>query len=78
MFSYEVIQKNYARSQKGLRRDLELWLPGLNSLSKSTRESIDAVASLELWHRLRRYQSLSKKASLGVITGFIRNLLKET
>ena len=77
LWRYEVLQKNYARSQKGLRKDLELWLPELKTLPKDARESIDAVASFEMWHRLRQHQALSKKASIGVIKGLITGLLSQ-
>lgn len=75
LWRYEALQKNYARSQKGLRKDLEIWLPELKSLPKDERESLDAVASFEMWHRLRKHQALSKKASISVVKGLIEALL---
>ena len=75
LWRYETLRKNYARNQRGLRRDLENWLPELNSLPRDTLESIDAIASFEMWHRLRQYQGMSKKASISIIQGLIKNLV---
>ena len=55
---YEILRKNYARYQRGLRKDLDDWLPELKKLSKRRREAVDAVASFEMWHRLREHQGL--------------------
>ena len=53
LWRYEMLRSNYARSQRGLRKDLEQWLPEISNLSESTRETIDAIASFEMWQRLR-------------------------
>ncbi|MFT5482140.1 MAG: AcrR family transcriptional regulator, partial [Halieaceae bacterium] len=55
---YEILRKNYARYQRGLRKDLEGWLPELKAMSGPEREAVDAVASAEMWLRLREHQSL--------------------
>lgn len=54
-----ALQKNYARNQKGLRKHLEKWLPELKLISDTKIESAHAVASFELWHRLREHQKLN-------------------
>ena len=55
----EVVQKNYARNQKGLRKHLEKWLPELKSQIPANREAAHAAASFENWHRLRQHQGLN-------------------
>ncbi|MEO0436681.1 MAG: helix-turn-helix domain-containing protein, partial [Pseudomonadota bacterium] len=54
----EVGRRNYARSQRLLREELELWLPEVVELPHDTREAIDAIASFDMWHRLREHQGL--------------------
>ncbi len=71
----EVMRKNYARSQRGLRKDLDDWLPELKKLPRTRREAVDAVASFEMWHRLREQQGLSKKASMEIITDLLKSLV---
>lgn len=72
----ESLRKNYARYQRGLRKDLENWLPELKSLPSNQRESVDAVASAEMWLRLRDHQGLSKKASIEVVVSTLTQLVK--
>jgi AcrR family transcriptional regulator len=72
---YEVLRKNYARNQRGLRKDLDDWLPELKKLPRTRREAVDAVASFEMWHRLRDQQGLSKKASMEIITDLLKSLV---
>ena len=55
----EVVQKNYARNQKGLRKHLEKWLPELKSQNPANREAAHAAASFENWHHLRQHQGLN-------------------
>lgn len=73
----KTLRKNYARYQRGLRRDLDDWLPELKTLSSDEREAVDAVTSFEMWHRLRYHQGLSKKASISVIVGVLQSLVLE-
>jgi len=77
LWRYETLRKNYARNQRGLRRDLDDWLPELKSISRDTRESIDAIASFEMWHRLRYHQGMSKKASISIIKRLLKNLVAD-
>lgn len=71
----ETLSKNYARYQRGLRKDLDDWLPELKQLTRSEREAVDAVASFEMWHRLRYHQGLSKSVTLQVLVGVLNSLL---
>ena len=45
---YKVIQKNYSRGQRQLRKDLDEWLPELAGITKDERESVDAIASFDM------------------------------
>ena len=75
LWRYEILRKNYARNQRALRRDLDDWLPELKSVPRDTRESIDAIASFEMWHRLRYHQGMSKKVSIGIIKTLLNSLM---
>lgn len=75
LWRYEILRKNYAHYQRGLRRDLDDWLPELKQLPREEREAVDAVTSFEMWHRLRYHQGLGKKAAVSVIVGTLHALL---
>ena len=75
LWRYEMLRKNYARNQKGLRKDLEAWLPELTGLPELECESIHAIASFEMWNRLRNEQGLSEKASISVVQSTLTRLL---
>ena len=75
LWRYEMLRKNYARNQKGLRKDLEGWLPELTGLPELECESIHAIASFEMWNRLRNEQGLSEKASISVVQSTLTRLL---
>ncbi|MEM9254750.1 MAG: TetR/AcrR family transcriptional regulator [Pseudomonadota bacterium] len=72
---FEVLRKNYARYQRGLRRNLQTWLPELQRLPASRVEAADAVTSFEMWHRLRHHQGLSKKAAIELVAELLTDLL---
>jgi hypothetical protein len=72
---YEILRKNYAHYQRGLRKDLEDWLPEIKSLSATQRQAVDAVASFEMWHRLREHQGLSKKRSIEIVVEILSGLI---
>lgn len=78
LWRYEVLRKNYARNQRGLRKDLENWLPELLTDDPETREAANAVASFEMWHRLREDQGLSRKRSIAVIVHVLTALIGES
>ena len=71
----EVVQKNYARNQKGLRKHLEKWLPELAKLSAAHREAAHAAASFENWHRLRQHQKLNISDARMAMMVAIKSLL---
>ena len=70
------VQKNYARSQRDIRKDLDGWLPELKKVSAETREAIDAITSFEFWDRLKTHQRLGKKASIKLIAKLVLQLLR--
>jgi AcrR family transcriptional regulator len=67
MWRSAVLQKNYARNQRGLRKDLADWLPELLELPPHKREAVEAFTSFENWDRLRSMQGLTSKTSIEVI-----------
>ena len=72
MWRSPVLQKNYSRNQRGLRKDLADWLPEVAELSPVRREAVDAATSFEAWNRLRSHQGLSVKASMDVVYEILR------
>ena len=75
LWRYETPRTNYARNQRGLRKDLEAWLPELQDVTEVDCESIHASASFEMWHRLRSEQGLSLEASRAVVKSLLLGLL---
>ena len=67
MWRSAVLRKNYARNQRGLRKDLADWLPELLALAPHKREAVEALTSFETWDRLRSMQGLTRKTSIEVI-----------
>lgn len=78
LWRYEILRKNYARNQRGLRKNLDDWLPELKSVPRETREAVDAISSFEMWHRLRYHQGLSKKSSINILTNLLLTLVDES
>jgi AcrR family transcriptional regulator len=72
MWRSPVLQKNYARNQRGLRKDLADWLPEIAGLPAVRKEAVDAAASFETWDRLRSHQGLSTNASMEVVYEMLR------
>ena len=69
------LRENYAWHQKRLRKELELWLPEVVALPTDRRETLHAVASFDMWHRLREHQGLSPKASSDIVTSLVNDLI---
>jgi hypothetical protein len=69
------LRDNYARNQRGLRKDLDRLLPELHSLPDETREAIDAITSFEMWDRLRSHQGLNKEASINLLRTLLKNMV---
>jgi len=77
LWRYEILRKNYARNQRGLRKDLDDWLPELKSLPRAEREAVDAIASFETWNRLRETQGLSKKSTIAIVVKLLKSLIRD-
>lgn len=75
LWRYPILREQYARAQRQLRKDLNDWLPELQSLDAEEREMVDAVASFEFWNRLREHQGLSRKTSIRLTTELLRRIL---
>ena len=69
------LRENYAWHQKRLRKELELWLPEVAALPRDRREALHAVASFDMWHRLREDQGLSPKASADIVASLVNDLI---
>ena len=69
------LRENYAWHQKRLRKELELWLPEVAAMPKDRREALHALASFDMWHRLREHQGLSPKASAGIVSSLVMDLI---
>ncbi|MDB2511523.1 TetR/AcrR family transcriptional regulator [Luminiphilus sp.] len=76
LWRYETLRENYSRNQRGLRQNLQDWLPELGTLPYDDRETVDAMTSFEMWHRLRSHQGLSKEASVRIVKGALKNLTR--
>ena len=69
------LRENYGWHQKRLRKELELWLPEVSAMPKDLREALHAVASFDMWHRLREHQGLSPKASADIVSSLVMDLI---
>jgi AcrR family transcriptional regulator len=72
MWRSPVLQKSYARSQRGLRKDLQDWLPEMADLPAVRQEAVEAATSFETWNRLRVQQGLAVGASMEVVNEMLR------
>ena len=75
---WELMHKNYQRYQRGLRKDFDNWLPELKTLAKAERDTVDAIASGEMWLRLRDEQELSKQRSIEIVVNLLAILIPNT
>jgi hypothetical protein len=58
-----------------LRKEFELWLPEVAALPRERREAIHAIASFEMWHRLREHQGLSATVSCDIVIRLVMDSL---
>ncbi|MEL0007518.1 MAG: helix-turn-helix domain-containing protein [Luminiphilus sp.] len=75
LWRFPKLRENYAWHQKRLRKEFELWVPEATQLPREQREAVHAVASFEMWHRLREHQGLSPKVAADIVTRQIINTL---
>ena len=78
MWRSKVLRKNYERANRNLRKDLDDWLPELSALSTSRRSAVDAVASFEMWNRLRELQKLDIADSIKIVYDLLKGLIVES
>jgi AcrR family transcriptional regulator len=71
------LRKSYDRSNRQLRRDLEDWLPELETLPAHRREAVDAAASFETWNRLREHQHQSVEATIDIVYDTLKVLITQ-
>lgn len=76
LWRYQALRNNYARINRGLRKDLDKRLPELKEVDADTREIIDGLASIEMWVRLRDHQKLSQARSIRIIQQSIELILQ--
>lgn len=76
LWRYQALQDNYARINRGLRKDLDKRIPELKEVDADTREIIDGLASIEMWVRLRDHQKLSQARSIRIIRQSIELILQ--
>lgn len=75
LWRYDILQEQYARAQRQIRKDLEDWLPELKDLPADQRELIDMLTSFESWNRLREVQGQSRKTSVKLLTDTLRTII---
>jgi len=75
VWRWKAMRKKYQGYQRDLRKDLDDFLPELKALPRSEREAIDAIASAEMWFRLREEQELSRQRSIEVIVNLLGGLI---
>ena len=73
----KTLRQNYARYQRGLRKDLSDWLPELEQLTRGQREAVDAIASFEMWHRLRYHQGLDRTMAVDVMVDVLHAVIRD-
>ena len=78
LWRFPKLKENYAWHQRRLRKELELWLPEVADLPRDRHEAVHAVASFEMWHRLREHQGLSYGASADIVTGMVMDLVSRS
>lgn len=64
---YNVLRENYARLQEELRQILEAWIPEIRELNTANREVVHAMASFEMWHRLRELQGFGQTEAVEIM-----------
>ena len=75
LWRYTVLQENYARWQKKIRKDLDVRIPELQKIDIDARELIDSFTSYEMWARLRDHQHLSQKKSIKLLQDLVEKTI---
>lgn len=72
----KTISRNYARAQTEQRENLAEWLPELQKLDPTAHESANAIASFEMWNRLRQHQGLDIQPATQVLVRMLNALFE--
>ena len=70
------VKQNYLEGAQRIRKDMNVWLPELASVSPETREAVDAITSFDFWERLTVHQKMSRNASIELIANLVLGQLQ--
>ena len=76
LWRYQLLRKNYAGVNRGLRKDLDMRIPELKAIDAEARELVDGLTSAEMWLRLRDDQQLSRAKSVELIKRAVALIVK--
>ena len=62
-----TLRQSYARDQNELRDIIVSWFPELKGQPPALIEGLDALASFDMWHRLRHHQKLGVRESKDIL-----------
>lgn len=62
-----TLRQSYARDQAKLRGLIVSWFPELAGQAPALIEGLDALASFDMWHRLRHHQKLGVRESKDIL-----------
>ena len=66
-----TLRQSYARDQAKLRDIIVSWFPELAGQAPALIEGLDALASFDMWHRLRHHQKLGVRESKDILAGLM-------
>ena len=70
-----TLRQSYMRDQKKLRDIIVSWFPELTGQPPALIEGLDALASFDMWHRLRHHQKLGVRESKDILATLIVGFL---
>lgn len=66
-----TLRQSYARDQAKLRDIIVSWFPELAGQAPALIEGLDALASFDMWHRLRHHQKLGVRESKDILAALM-------
>ena len=66
-----TLRQSYARDQAKLRDIRVSWFPELAGQAPALIEGLDALASFDMWHRLRHHQKLGVRESKDILAALM-------
>ena len=72
-----TLRQRYARDQEKLRDVIVSWFPELEGQSQEVIEGFSALASFDMWHRLRHFQELGVRESKTILAALIMAFLAQ-